>query len=410
MTRSRNRVLIGFAESLAAIESAWMLREAGFEVHAFTRRGTRPALAHSRTIRVHDVTPPGDDVAATVSEVTALAGALCADVVLPLDDDAVWVLDNAGAGLVGAQVAGPTGTLAQLALDKRLQIEAARACGLVVPETAVWARGDPVPDVPPTAGGWVVKPALAVEKVGAGLCRGDVRIVRTRSALEEVLARCESQVLVQPRLAGTGVGVFGFATATGSVTAMSGHRRVRMMNPTGSGSSACSSAAPSAQVAAAVTRLVADTGWRGLFMVELLAPVGGSEPVFMELNGRTWGSMALARRRGLRYPVWAVEAALGHDPDPAPAGPDHDPTPGDRVIVTRHLGRELVHLAFVMRGPRHGVDAEWPGRLRTARTVLSWRRGDVLYNHRRGELPTLLADTWQTVAQQGARGLRRVTT
>ena len=32
---------------------------------------------------------------------------------------------------------------------------------------------------------------------------------------------------------------------------------------------------------------------------------------FMELNGRAWGSMALARRLGHEYPRWAVQAALG---------------------------------------------------------------------------------------------------
>ena len=38
-------VLIGFADALAAIESAWCLADDGFEVHAFARRATRPGQA-----------------------------------------------------------------------------------------------------------------------------------------------------------------------------------------------------------------------------------------------------------------------------------------------------------------------------------------------------------------------------
>ena len=37
----RLRLLVGFAESLAAIESVWNLLDHGFEVHVFSRRGSR---------------------------------------------------------------------------------------------------------------------------------------------------------------------------------------------------------------------------------------------------------------------------------------------------------------------------------------------------------------------------------
>ncbi len=56
----------------------------------------------------------------------------------------------------------------------------------------------------------------------------------------------------------------------------------------------------------------------------------------MELNGRAWGSMALARRRGFEYPAWNVHAAL--DPDFVPVEPADPPE-----ILARHLGMELAH-------------------------------------------------------------------
>ena len=45
-------------------------------------------------------------------------------------------------------------------------------------------------------------------------------------------------------------------------------------------------------------------------MIELLRDRDGVA-WFMELNGRTWGSLALARRLGLEYPAWAALDALG---------------------------------------------------------------------------------------------------
>ena len=61
----------------------------------------------------------------------------------------------------------------------------------------------------------------------------------------------------------------------------------------------------------------------------------------MELNGRAWGSMALARHRGYSYPSWAVRAAL--DPRFRPAEPAAPPE-----LTARHLGREIVHLGTVL--------------------------------------------------------------
>jgi hypothetical protein len=111
----------------------------------------------------------------------------------------------------------------------------------------------------------------------------------------------------------------------------------------------------------------------------------------MEVNGRPWGSMALARRAGFEYPAWAVADALGNAPS-EPRIPTNGP------IVCRHAGRELVHLLFVLRGPRSTAGAElWPGRVDTIRSLAHVRRRDRWYNLRRDNLGFFLADTVQTV-------------
>src|SRR5216683_5963171 len=294
------RVLIGFADALAAIESAWCLADDGFEVVAFARRGSRPALARSGAVRVVGITAPEQDADGSAADLAAVVRELSPAAVLPLDDHAVWLCDRAcgefpapaGPGQPGGPaVAGPLGRLAALALDKRQQLKYAGAAGLAVPATQDAAREEP-----PGQGPWMVKPAMAVELREGRLHRPAGRVAGSSSQLREVAAAIGGPAIAQPLIEGTGEGVFGLATRDG-VAAWSAHRRIRMMNPRGSGSSACRSIPVDGELAGPVSDFIASTGWRGLFMIEFLRDASG-RPWFMELNGRAWGSMALAIRRG----------------------------------------------------------------------------------------------------------------
>jgi len=377
-----SRVLIGFADALAAIESAWCLADEGYEVHAFARRGSRPPLARLRCVRVVEVTPPEEDAPACARELAAIAAGIGAVAALPLDDHAVWLCDRMTS--VGAKpvVVGPTGGLAVLALNKLEQLQLAGSAGLTVPFTAEAGASAP------GAGPWVVKPALAVELRGNRLHRAHGRIAARTQQVSGIAASIGGPVMVQPLIDGHGEGVFGVAK-DGTAAALSGHRRVRMMNPRGSGSSACRSIPVAADISGPVHDLIARSGWSGLFMVELIRDKAG-KPWFMELNGRAWGSMALARYCGYRYAAWAVRAAL----DPGFAPPQQQfPQPD---ILARHLGREIVHLGTVLA--RGGAP-----RLATVRQVLTVRRTDRWYNYRPGEADILLRDAWATIRGQVPR-------
>jgi hypothetical protein len=383
------RVLVGFADSLAAIESVWCLADHSFEVHAFARHGTRPALSHSRDVRIVNITAPEEDAAQAVSDLSRVIRQLSPAAVLPLDDQALWL----GAQLVGlvgtpapgraglgqAVLAGPAGTLAELALDKRRQLAAAASAGFAVPPSSNVVR-EPLP----SDGPWIVKPALAVDLADGRLRRATGKIVSSTPEAQAAAAAIGGPVIAQPLIEGTGEGVFGLATG-GDVVVLSAHQRIRMMNPRGSGSSACRSIPVAEALRPAVRDFIAVTGWRGLFMIELLRDSAGT-PWFMELNGRAWGSMALARRRGLAYSAWAVRAAL--DPGYVPEEPG-----AARHLTTRHLGREIVHLGAVLA---YGGAP----RLKTVRQVMTVHRGDCWYNWRPGNAAVFAADTWDTVRGQ----------
>jgi hypothetical protein len=385
MSRS---VLIGFAEALAAIESAWCLADDGFDVHVFARRGSKPALARSDSVSVIDITAPEEDAERSAADLEAAIRAISPAVVLPLDDHAVWLCDRISLDLsdharrnnaTPAVIAGPVGALASLALDKREQLHLAEVAGLDVP-----ASRDAASDPPPEASPWMVKPALAVELRGRNLARPAGKVASTRADVRAAAAAIGGPAIVQPLITGVGEGVFGFATKDG-VAALSAHRRIRMMNPRGSGSSACRSIPVPDELVVPVCDFITKSGWRGLFMIELLRDDQG-RPWFMELNGRTWGSMALALRRGFTYPTWAVRSAF--EPEYVPAEPTDVPH-----VTARHLGREIVHLGAVMS--RGGAP-----RLKTARDVLTVRRGERWYNWRSGQAAVFAADTWATVRSQ----------
>ncbi len=393
-------VLIGFAEALSAPEVVWSLVDAGCAVHAFGRKGQPSALRHSRHTSVTDVTPPEKDSATTVQEVTALAKSLIAAnpgrpvVVFPLDDAAVWLADrvvSTGAnGTSAPALAGPSHRSVALALDKAVQVEAARVAGFNVPPTRILRTKA---DASPGEIGFplILKPAEAVVWREGRLRKVRNWICANQSELDAALAGWGESVplLMQPFVRGTGEGVFGMALTNGPA-AISAHRRVRMMNPHGSGSSACVSQTVPADVERAAEQFIRQTGWRGLFMIELLRDLSG-KAWFMEFNGRPWGSIALARRQGFEYPAWNVQLAL--DPQWRVSAPPRV-RPG---LVCRNAGRELMYPLFVLRGPKSDALQYWPGFWRSVAEVARVNSRHVFYNWRRDDARVFVSDCFYTL-------------
>lgn len=382
--QSKPAVLIGFAEALAAIETAWSLQLAGFRVIAFRRARSRPALRHVRGVEVHSVPPPELDAAATVSAVRDLLNTLVLATFLPLDDHALWVCGRLGDASV--PLAGATGFANECALDKGLQAEIAMRAGLPVPPTLTVDSLDEVGQVEFPV---MIKPGRALYEVKGAL----VRPTGVVCADTEELARAAKRswpgpVLLQPLIRGTGEGLFGHAGAKG-VVGWSAHQRVRMVNPQGSASSACRSAPIDEGLVEAGQRFLASISWRGLFMLEFLRDAE-DRPWLMELNGRTWGSMALARRCGFEYPAWSVQSTI--DPSFEPSPPAQPPE-----ILCRNIGLELAHLMFVARGAQSSAQIEWPRLSRAVRDVCRLTANHRFYNWTRSQPDVLAADTLATV-------------
>lgn len=392
---SGGMVLIGFGEALSAPEVAWNLLDAGFRVAAFIRRGRRVPIRHLRNVRLIEVTAPEDHAYETVDQLCNAAEALGADAILPLDDAAIWVCE-AASPLLRAPIAGSSGTHARLVLDKRLQLETAADAGFLVPPTLCALSAQDVSHIDSFP--VVLKPALAAAEVGGKLCRGPMGFCSDRQELDSFARKLteDMPMLVQPVLSGTGEGLFGLAVP-GGVRGWSAHRRIRMMNPAGSGSSACRSLPITDQPMDCAKTMLKKVNWQGLFMIELLRDQS-NQIWFMELNGRPWGSMALALRRGFEYPAWTVMQTL--DPSFAPP-PEFSSEP----ITCRHLGREIVHLLMVLR--KRNSATPMRGRWNAVSEVCRLSRRDRWYNWRPGNTTLFLEDTIGTVLGRILSVLRR---
>jgi hypothetical protein len=396
-TGLRDVVLVGFAEALSAPEVVWSLVDDGFHVVAFARRGHLSALRHSRHVVCHEITPPEVDPQEAMSDLTSLLANLggipneACRILFPLDDKAVWLCSALRLDRPWL-FAGPQDGAAELALNKDMQFQAASEAGFDVPtfllahkaeEIIRFGAGESFPVI--------LKPARPVSTDDGRIVNCPTWVCANSTELDHAVAQWAERIplFIQKLVAGTGEGIFGLAAPDG-IRSWSAHRRLRMMNPQGSGSSACVSVALSEDVKAKAQRLIENTGWRGLFMIELLRDRNG-KIWFIELNGRPWGSMALARKQRLEYPAWQARFAI--DPrstvTTAPVS-----TPG---LVCRHVGREFMHLLFVAKGPKSKALTSWPSFWGTMREVLRIHRKDSFYNLRRDDLKVFFADCYYTV-------------
>jgi len=394
---SKPTVLIGFAEAIAAPEVAWSLFDDGFRVVAFARRGKASGLRYSRHVEYREICSPESDVQESQSNLRGLMASLDGEIgdaeriLFPLDDTSVWLCSQASADSTW-HLAGPSNRLADLALNKEVQTNAARESGFNVPKTVVIRTANEVINLPDLERFPIVLKPVECVPLGKGrVQKCKIWTCADSRELDQASAEWGERVplLAQEFIKGNGEGIFGFATPRG-VQAWSAHRRLRMMNPQGSGSSACISEVVDPEIKARAEKLISTTGWSGLFMIELLRDHAGV-PWFIEFNGRPWGSMALSRRQGLEYPAWQVRLALGQEPQ---AEKQSAVTPG---VVCRHAGRELMHLLFVLRGPRTRAMSNWPSFWKTLAKVLPFRGKDTLYNWRREDLKVFFADFYFTL-------------
>jgi predicted ATP-grasp superfamily ATP-dependent carboligase len=275
------------------------------------------------------------------------------------------------AALAGAKLVLPDHATVLRAFDKAETTRIAREAGVETPKTTLLqSRADLEHLLQSSRYPLVVKPAAsAVLEEGAGVrSTGGPHYASTpdelRVAFDAVHTRT-SRMIAQEFVPGRGAGYFALMVH-GAPRAEFAHRRIRDVRPSGSGSSVREAVAPDPVVREAALRVLRELGWHGVAMVEFRVRPDGV-PVFLEVNGRFWNSLALAVNAGVDFPAM-VAALAEHGDVPASAGYRI----GTRC---RWLLGDARHLIAVMRGRPRGFTGDFPQRLRTMRDFVTPVRG-----------------------------------
>ena len=244
--------------------------------------------------------------------------------------------------------------------DKLATIELARELGVPVPRTEMVSTVEEGREAGASLG-WpvVVKPRWSSTRVGRSVEHYEVSYAEDSAGLEAELGGLDGrlQVLLQEYCPGEGHGV-ELLLHRGRPLAAFQHRRLHEVPITGGASSFRESVPLHPTLYDYATRLLAALDWTGLAMVEF--KLGEDGPRLMEINGRVWGSLALAIKSGIDFPAT-----------------DGRPVPDRRA-------RERARAGHVLRGrcpipqsrPRDALDCldpSWQGRPAARRRAASPR-------------------------------------
>ena len=319
VTRRRGaRVLLTDGDDRVALAVARSLAGAGYEVHTtsshYLSLTSVSRGVHGHHIRWNPLQRPID----YAWEVGSLARRLDAEVLLPISDESCEaILENTDA--LPSDICLPTPPLLayRTVCDKGLMLERARAAGLAVPPTVVLKNRD-ARGIPPEWFPLVLKPRKSVVtaeqlSVWGKRTKTTVAFVEKPEDLAAALARIPPAafpVLAQKRVQGAGEGIF-LLRWNGEYLAEFAHRRIREKPPAGGVSVYRESVPVDPVLGAAAKRLLDQLDWRGVAMVECKQDDATGEPVFMEVNGRFWGSLQLAIDAGVDFPSLLLACAFG---------------------------------------------------------------------------------------------------
>ncbi|HYK11344.1 MAG TPA: ATP-grasp domain-containing protein [Gemmatimonadales bacterium] len=319
ITRRRGaRVLLTDGDDRVSLAVARSLVSAGYDVHVTAAHHLSLAGVsrgvHAHYVRWHPLERPVD----YAWGVGSLARRLDAEVLIPISDESTEsVLENADA--LPADISLPTPSLYayRTVCDKALMLERAKSAGLGTPETIVLPNRQ-ARNIPPEWFPIVLKPRRSVVSaeqmsVWGKRVKTSVAFVAKPEDLTAALARIPAAafpVLAQRRVQGAGVGIF-LLRWNGEYVAEFAHRRIREKPPAGGVSVYRESVPVDPVLGAAAKRLLDRLDWRGVAMVECKRDETTGEPLFMEVNGRFWGSLQLAIDAGVDFPSLLVACAFG---------------------------------------------------------------------------------------------------
>lgn len=308
----RGNVLVlghGDRAFLAVLRS---LGRAGLNVHVGMCPPDDIALRSRYVTRWHEIPEYREGDAAWINAIEAILDETNFQLVIPCEDQAVIPLHHYRARL---QDRCPLYTLEdkayEIAFSKIKSSELATELGINQPRTEVLTPKSSIEPIADFSFPVIVKPPSSFApadlsaKRGVKRCRNQRELAVTLTALENW-----GGALVQENFTGSGVGVELLAYQGEVLVAF---QHVRVHEPLeGGGSSYRRSAALHPQLLAASKSLMKALDYTGVAMVEFKFNFNTGDWVFIEINGRFWGSLPLAVAAGVDFPLYLYEMLVHH--------------------------------------------------------------------------------------------------
>lgn len=342
----------------SALIIARSLHARGYTVICASHRRTGLALFSRATSRAFQYPSPLVSLAGFQHTVADMARE-CSEppLIFACSDATFLALSRARPLFEGIAIcAMPSEESVEIAFDKRRTIALAQELGVLVPPTS--------DDLSTASPPYVIKPRHSASWQGDRGIKSDVQIVPSLaeavSSWEHLHDTTGEMPFAQRYIPAAEYGV-AVLCDHGRIVAHCVHRRVRSLSPAGGASAVRVTVAPPAGMMEAAEKLCTRLAWHGVAMIEFRVGTADQVPYLVEINGRFWGSLALARFAGVDFPVLYASLAQGQPIE----APEYR-----RGVYARYLLGDLAHL---IRSPKSLQDVLSYGGADHFYDVESWR-------------------------------------
>lgn len=332
----------GLQSALAAVRS---LGARGIRVIAASERASAMAL-HSKFASRSVVYPsPLDEPTAFVAWIKEISATEKDGVVVyPFSDQTLLLLSRHRSEFPsGVHVVLPQEASVETACDKARTLELARSLNVPMPQTEFPMSEKEIAETK-LSFPLIVKPRHSCVWRDGHAVWGSASSVSTpaeaKAFAERTFERSGEWPILQRKLEGDEIGAF-FLYDHGVARWTFGHRRLRSLNPGGGASSLRESFVLPDDVLDQSKKLLDALAWHGVAMVEWKRDVSDGVYKLMEINGRFWGSLALAGYAGVDFAFGQYELAR--------TGIVSEQPPFKAGVRSRYFLNDVRHLLKSMR-------------------------------------------------------------
>ena len=287
-------VIVTNAEKRSALAVIRSLGKQGIRVIACSHTKYSPSF-YSKYCHSHFIYPaPTENIKAFVSKLNDFCSRIKNPIVFPVSDDINLILTQ---NKINAKIL--MSSPMDYATNKKKLFDFAKKINIQIPKTTVIKNKKDMNKINQFP--CIVKPIQSQYILNNQIKSSKVHIARTKEDLiahGTPLLKQFDEFLLQEYVPGKGVGYFAIAKK-GRVLLDFQHERLREVPYTGGPSSLRKSIYDS-KLEQLSSKLLTKLKWTGLAMVEFRKE--GDNYYLMEINGRAWGSLALAQHSEVDFP------------------------------------------------------------------------------------------------------------